>query len=458
MKTLLSYLGLFLEIFAVFSFFPLIVAFIYGESTTPFFIMFVVSVSLGIILEKSFRRKQLDLLNAIALTTASFLFFSTIGSIPYLFYIEGSSVLIVVNSFFESMSGFTTTGLTIFSSVENLPRSLLFWRALTQWIGGMGIIIIFLSVLRSIKTSSLNLYQTQGMSDKIETSIIYTARFMLKIYLVYTTFGVIALFATGLPLFDSVATAMTAISTGGFCVVDDFYTNPWTLLVVSVLMIAGSINFMIHSKIFRKNFSDFFANSEIKSIGVMLVFLVSVGYIISHSATISLFQMISALTATGYSIVEISVLPAGFIFFVIVAMVVGSSSGSTAGGIKQMRFIIIMKSILWTIKKTGAPPKAIIPFKIAGKSVDSEVIKTTGVFIFTYLLFLIVGSVVLMSSGYSPHESVFQTASAQGTVGFSIIELSTAPILVKITLCVSMLLGRLEIFPVLVLIQYIVSR
>jgi len=316
----------------------------------------------------------------------------------------------------------------------------------------MGIIIIFLSVLKSVRTSSMNLFQSQGLSEKIEASIISTARFILKIFLVYTIIGIIALFATGLPLFDSIATTFTALSTGGFTVVDNFYTNPFTLIVVSILMILGSINFILHSKLFKRNYHDFFNNMEVRSIFLMLVAFISLGFIITKSFGISAFQMISALTATGFSITDMSALPATFIFFVILAMIIGSSSGSTAGGIKQMRFIIIFRSIFWTVKKTISPPNAVIPFKLQGRTMENRVIRTTGIFIFTYIFVLIIGSIILMFHGYTPQESIFQTASAEGTVGLNIIDIPSSAPTVKITLMVVMLLGRLEIFPLLILV------
>ncbi|MCK5300232.1 MAG: TrkH family potassium uptake protein, partial [Candidatus Aenigmarchaeota archaeon] len=362
------------------------------------------------------------------------------------------------NAFFESLSGFTTTGLSIFSTVANLPKSILFWRALTQWMGGMGIIIIFLSVLRSVRTSSMTLYRSQGLSEKIEPSLISTSRYILKIFITYTLLGIVALFATGLPLFDSITTAFTAISTGGFTVVDTFYTNPATLAVISILMLLGSINFILHSKLFKKNFNEFLKNPEVKGIAVMLIFLISAGFIVSGSLSISIFQMISALTATGFSITDTASLSPLFIVLIIIAMIIGSSSGSTAGGIKQMRFIIALKSILWTIKKTRAPPNAIIPFKINGKVIHSDIVKMTGIFIFTYILILVISSLILMFSGYTPQESIFQCASAQGTVGLSVIDISSTPIIVKLTLCIVMLLGRLEIFPLLILLYNVFSR
>ncbi|MCK5321950.1 MAG: TrkH family potassium uptake protein, partial [Candidatus Aenigmarchaeota archaeon] len=304
MRTIFPYIGLLLEIFSVFLILPLIVAFFYNEPTTPFFIALIVSLFAGIILEKTSKRKPLNFWDALSLTALSFIIFSVLGSIPYLFYINGPAHITFINAFFESLSGFTTTGLSIFSTVANLPKSILFWRALTQWMGGMGIIIIFLSVLRSVRTSSMTLYRSQGLSEKIEPSLISTSRYILKIFITYTLLGIVALFATGLPLFDSITTAFTAISTGGFTVVDTFYTNPATLAVISILMLLGSINFILHSKLFKKNFNEFLKNPEVKGIAVMLIFLISAGFIVSGSLSISIFQMISALTATGFSITD----------------------------------------------------------------------------------------------------------------------------------------------------------
>lgn len=455
MKSVMAYIGLLLEIFSIFLILPIIVAYAYGESATPFFVTFTIAIFLGIFLEKYFKRETLDISRGLVITALTFIMFSILGAIPYL--LMGHDIGLV-DALFESVSGFTTTGLTVFSDVENLPKSILFWRSETQWVGGMGIIILFLSILRGLKTSSIALYSAQGYSERIEPTIKETSQKMVKIYLTYSLFGVFALYLTGLTVFESIATMFSALSTGGFTVVNQFYTANWTLAIVSVLMILGSVNFIIHDKIFKKKFDMVKKNIEIKSFLATLIIFISFLFIITRSLKLSIFQAISALTATGFSITDISMLAPAIIFMIILAMIIGSSSGSTAGGIKQMRFILALKSIVWAIKKTTLPKDAVIPFKIGGKRIEDDVIKITQVFIFTYATILVIGSLSLIAYGYSPIESLFQAASAMGTVGMSIIDIGSAVAGVKIILMGCMFLGRLEIFPIFVLIERIMNK
>ncbi|MBW6461937.1 MAG: TrkH family potassium uptake protein [DPANN group archaeon] len=457
MKNVMSYVGLLLEIFSIFLILPIIVAYIYGESATPFFVTFTISIFLGIFLEKYFNRETLDISRGLVITALTFIMFSVLGAIPFLLMTTGEP-LGAVDALFESVSGFTTTGLTVFSDVESIPKSILFWRSEIQWVGGMGIIILFLSILSGLKTSSMALYSAQGYNERIEPTIKETSQKMIKIYLTYSLFGVFALYLTGLNLFEAIATMFSAISTGGFTVVNQFYTANWTLAIVSVLMILGSINFIIHDKIFKRKFDMIKENIEIRSFFATLILFITIILIVTKSLKLSLFQAISALTATGFSISDVSGFAPAIIFVTIIAMVVGSSSGSTAGGIKQMRLILAIKSIFWAIKKTTLPKDAVIPFKLGGKSIEDDVIKITQVFIFTYVAILIIGSLCLMGYGYAPIESLFQAASAMGTVGMSMIDVGAAVAGVKIILMVCMFLGRLEIFPILILIERIMNK
>ncbi|MCK5234839.1 MAG: TrkH family potassium uptake protein, partial [Candidatus Aenigmarchaeota archaeon] len=320
MKSVMAYMGLLLEIFSIFLILPIIVSYIYGEPATPFFAAFTIAIFMGIFLEKYFERESLDLSRGLVLTALTFIMFSILGAIPFML-MEGGSSMHPIDAVFESVSGFTTTGLTVFSDVETLPKSILFWRSETQWIGGMGIIILFLSILSGLKTSSLALYSAQGYSERIEPTIKETTQKMVKIYGTYSILGFSALYLSGLPVFEAITTMFSAISTGGFTVVNVFYTSSWTLAVVSILMILGSINFIIHDKIFKKKFDMVRNNVEIRSFFITLAIFILVAYTTTRSLEISVFQMISAMTATGFSITNVSMLAPVLIFITIIAMV-----------------------------------------------------------------------------------------------------------------------------------------
>ncbi len=459
MKNILAYLGILLEIFAVFLILPTAVALIYNESLTMFLIPMILSLFCGVILDKNFRRAQLDLNEGLTLTAITFIFFSFIGSIPYYPIFAGSDAL-VLNSFFEAMSGFTTTGLTVIEDTSAIPKSILFWRSETQWLGGIGIIIIFLSILSRLRTSSTSLYEAQGYTEKLEPTIYHTTRRMMKIYFTYSIIGMLLLRLSGLDLFEAVTTTFSSISTGGFIVRSDIFTTAGdaTLGVICILMLTGSINFMIHDKIFKMRIKDALRNVEVRSMAVIIIISSVAIYILTSEAKISIFQTISAMTATGFTLTEIAPMSTPVILILTILMYIGSSSGSTAGGIKQMRFIISLKTVPWTIKKMVSPRNAIIPLKIQGTPIDENTIRLTGTVIFTYTVALVIGTMILIFAGYSATESFFQVTSAQGTVGLNIIDIAQAGAITKITLILNMLLGRLEIFPILILISNIFSR
>ncbi len=459
MKNILAYMGILLEIFAVFLILPTAVALIYNESLTMFLIPMILSLFCGVILDKNFRRAQLDLNEGLTLTAITFIFFSFIGSIPYYPIFAGSDAL-VLNSFFEAMSGFTTTGLTVIEDTSAIPKSILFWRSETQWLGGIGIIIIFLSILSRLRTSSTSLYEAQGYTEKLEPTIYHTTRRMMKIYFTYSIIGMLLLRLSGLDLFEAVTTTFSSISTGGFIVRSDIFTTAGdaTLAVICILMLTGSINFMIHDKIFKMHIKDALRNVEVRSMAATIIISSVVIYILTYETKISIFQTISAITATGFTLTEIAPLATPVIVILTILMYIGSSSGSTAGGIKQMRLIISLKTVPWTIKKMISPRNAIIPLKIQGTPIDENTIRLTGTVIFTYTVALVIGTMILIFAGYSATESFFQVTSAQGTVGLNIIDIAQAGAITKITLILNMLLGRLEIFPILILISNIFSR
>ena len=460
LKNILAYLGILLEVFAAFLILPIIAALIYSEPVVPFLIPTVIALFLGVILDKNFTRGRLNLNEGLSLTAITFIIFSLIGSIPYLYIFAGTSGTLILNSFFEAMSGFTTTGLTVIEDISAVPKSILFWRSETQWLGGIGIIIIFLSILSHLRTSSTSLYEAQGYTEKLEPTIMHTTRRMMKIYLTYSMLGMGLLYLSGLGPFESVTTMFSSISTGGFIVRGDIFATAGdaTLAVICILMLIGSINFMIHDKIFKRRINDALANVEVQSMAVMILVSSLALYILTSRAKISVFETISAITATGFTLSEVSTLSTPVLLILTILMYVGSSSGSTAGGIKQMRFLVSLKTVPWTIKKMSSPASAIIPFKIHGAVIDEKTIRLTGTVIFTYSVALVIGTMIFVFLGYTPVESFFQVTSAQGTVGMNIIDIAAAPAIAKITLIFSMLLGRLEIFPILILIHNIFKR
>jgi len=464
-RSILSYIGVMLEILGVLALLPVIVSVIYGDGFHLVFILAAtVSFAIGAVLDRSFERKELNLGSAMIITALSFILISLLGAMPYLFYMSP------VDSVFESVSGFTTTGLTVVSQPQNFPASLLFWRSFTQWIGGIGILVIFLTLMSSTGISSYYLYKAEGAPEKLEASVMHSVRKMIKIFVFYTLFGVMLLLVAGMPAFDSVLVAFSSISTGGFAPHSASiaaYSSAWVELAVIILMILGATSFFVHDRILSgqlkgrlstmgQRLLDYARNPETRMFWVMiLIFSALLGLgllgVSAQPVRTGVFHAVSALTTTGFSTIGIAGLHLPM-FLVIIMMIIGGYAGSTAGGLKLVRVGIIAKSFAWVSKKMSYPIEAVMPFKFGGRSIRERELSMVFLFVCMYLVLLVISGIAMMFLGYGPMDSFFIVSSAQGTVGFSTIDLVPLVWQGKLVLMINMLLGRLEIFPFLVLL------
>jgi len=468
MNILILYLGYILIISALFRIIPIIAAMIYGEPITSFILTTAISLLLGLILLWLEKRRnpersplslsQLNLPNALILVSLSFLILPLISAISFL----SSFHYNFLNAFFESVSGFTTTGLTLYSSLEGLPRSLLLWRAETQWIGGIGIITLFLFIISRLKfygqkedtqiETTSALYRAQGF-EKIEPSLVKSTKNILMIYGGYTLLGVILLYITGMSLFESISLSFTSISTGGFIVTDSLQATNLQLIILSLLMLAGSMSFIAHNDLLRRKFRSFLSSLEKNIFFIFLLLSIGLTFIVFTDARMIFFELISAFTTTGYSITNISVLPPLFILLIMIGMIIGGSIASTAGGIKVSRIYSLLMMVPWMLKKLSSSKHAIIPLKINKQFMEEKDLLVITVFVTMYFLILLIGTIVFLLLGYGLLDSSFQMTSALGTVGLQTIELMAVPVIGKVVLVIAMLLGRLEIFPVLILVR-----
>ena len=474
MNILIRYLGYILLISSVFRIVPIIAGIIYGESIITFVLSLFISLILGSILlwyEKknnsegsSFSLNQLDLPNALMLVGLSFILLPLIGSISFL----PSFNYNFINALFESFSGFTTTGLTLYNSLEGLPQSLLLWRAETQWIGGIGIVMVFLFIISRLRfhgkeettqiESTSSLYQAQGFQEKIEPNLMKSSKNVLIVYGGYTLLGILLLYFTGLSLFEAISLSFTSISTGGFIVSDTLQVSNIQLTILSVLMLLGSISFITHNKLLKRKFKEFFKSFEKNLFFVFLIIAICLTLFVFKDIKIILFQLISAFTTTGYSLTNISLLPPLFVMLIMAGMLIGGSIASTSGGLKVSRFYTLLRMVPWMIKKISSPRHAIIPLKIRNQVVKEKDLLIIMVFTTLFFLIFFTGTIIFLLLGFSIIESSFQMASALGTVGLQTVDLMVVPVIGKIVLIVAMLLGRLEIFPLLILIRKLFVR
>lgn len=456
-RSIFSYLGMVLVVLAGLMLLPLAASFVFAEDVyIPFIFGALLSFTLGIVLTKKFRKEPLTLGSAMVLAGLTFVTVSLVGSVVYLDHLQA------VDAVFESVSGFTTTGLTVVSP-EDLPHSILLWRALTQWIGGIGILVIFLLLLSSPGMSSYYIYRAEGRTHRIEAGVYSTVKKIFMIYGFYTIAGITLLFIAGMPLFDSFLHTFTSLSTGGFSIKNasiGAYNNPFIEIVIILLMVVGGTSFFIHSRLFERKFREYLKNSETHLFWILVVIfsvLLSLSFLtISDSVRSGIFHTFSALTTTGYTI-GTQAYPELSKFLLIILMIMGGFAGSTAGGLKLVRVGILGKAVEWVSKKISYPVSAVVPFKFNKKVVSEEELSIIALFSFVYILILVISTVILGFMGYSPIDSFFVSASAEGTVGLTTIEVASMGVPGKVVLMVDMLLGRLEILPFFVLFYAVAS-
>jgi len=456
-RSVASYVGTLLEILGILILIPVFISWLFGDGMhTGFFIGAVFSFITGTFLERRFQKEELNLSSAMTIAATSFVVVSLIGSLPYMFYINP------LDSWFESVSGFTTTGLTVMQP-EDMPPSLLFWRSLTQWIGGVGIIIIFLILVSSPGISSYYLYKAEGGSGMIEAGVRSTVKKILMIYAGYTVMGMALFTLAGMPLFESVLNSITGIATGGFTTRDGSigaYNSPAIEAVAIALMVLGATSFFVHARLWNRKLRSYISNPETRLFWALIaVFscLLSFSYAYSpEPIRQGIFYAFSALTTTGFSSAAVSSEPTKILL--IILMIIGGYAGSTAGGIKLIRSGIILKSLPWMGKKISLPREAVVPFKYGGKVIKDDELSIIALFASIYLVIMGISALGLTFMDYSPLDSVFTVASAEGTVGLSVVPIADMNPAGKLILIANMFLGRLEVIPFLVMIYIVFNR
>ncbi|MFH1424217.1 MAG: TrkH family potassium uptake protein [archaeon] len=466
-STVLHYLGIILLVVGNLILLPVILAVYYGEPFLPYVIASVISLSFGFTLFKRYQRGHLTLGRAMVLGASAFAIMALVGAAPYYMLSPqlygGLGADAFVNSYFESMSGFTTTGLSTLPDIEAVPLSLLFWRSLTQWIGGIGVVVLFLTVMVGPGMSASYLFRGEAREERLEPSVHHTVRNMAKIYLLYTAVGALILYLLGMPLYDAINHVFTVVSTGGFsikAVSIGAYSSVGIEIAIMALMLVGSIPFILHYKLLGWKWQELRGFAKSREVQALLViFIVFTGILalylqgqgdpepLRHSA----FQVMSASTTTGYATMDIALADDFVKSVMIVLMLIGGSAGSTAGGLKIIRLLMLLSSVPWIINKFLLPKTSVLPLKVGKKVFSEEEANQVSWYFFIYMLFIIVGTLIITAYGFSFIDSLFETTSAAATVGLSTgITSATAPMLIKIVLIFQMWIGRLEILPVLV--------
>ena len=421
---------------------------------------------------------NLDLRRAFLVVTGAWFMAGILGALPYYFSGLSNSALAhhfpgFAECFFESVSGFTTTGSSILGDIESVPRGLLFWRGLTHWLGGMGIVVLSIAILPLLGGGGMNLFKAEApggiLPDKLAPRIAQTARSMWWVYIVLTVLQTFLLLVGGMDLFDSLCHTFATVATGGFSTKNTsigFYNSAFIDYVVCLFMFLAGVNFFLHYQaltgrldVFRKDVEfRFYTLITLAATGILFVNILSMYAGDSLKAfRDALFQVISIATTTGFATADFEKWPATSQFVLLALMLVGGSAGSTAGGAKCLRVIIFFKAGYRELQRI-LHPHAIIPLRIGARTVpDSTVASVLGFLTCVVALFLVASGMLtvlgvdLATSYSSVLTCICNVGPGLGSVGPT-ENFGSLPDLAKYILSFCMILGRLEVYTVLVLL------
>jgi len=457
-----NYLGKIMQGLSVAVLLPLLVALIYQEQIyfLEFIIPSLMSLGIGTLLTQiKAEHGSIRLKHGMIISSLAWLWAAFIGALIMYMSFDIS----FIDAFFENMSAWTGTGFTMFSNVENLPKSILFFRSLEQWIGGLGIVVIMIGILINPGTAASRLYKSEARYEKIKPSVVNTLKKILQIYLIFTLIGIILFILAGMPIFDSINNTFTAIATGGMSIKNanmGYYKNNVFYIISMLLMILGSISFLSYYQIIKSKGKFLFKDIQLIAMIILIAFSSIILLLITKMMPMEvIYHVISAITTTGASINSannISEWTSFMKIIIIILMVIGGGAGSTVGAVKIIRVIAFLKGIYKNIINIISPEGRIVSIKILDKELKEEQIKEASSYISIYLLFIVIGWLVLLFYGYDGINSLFEISSAQGNVGLYTGIISNAmPDGVKLIMIFNMWIGRLEIIPVLVLLRCI---
>lgn len=486
LRTILRNVGLLLHVPGGMALVSLPVCLGFGEfyAVLPFLLTAIVSLGLGQLLYRLFYRAVGEMQHRHAILTAalSWGLIPILGAIPFLtmasnlaaFPQTPPTILLFqnpLNAIFEGFSGFTSTGLTMTLDSSQLPRSLQWWRSFMQWIGGAGVIVLTLSVaLFSPDRKPQQLYQAEARQDKIAPTVAATVRQIWKIYLLYTVLSVLLLDLVGMPWWAALNHGMTAIATGGFAITGESLQiyGPLVQGTIILIMITGALSFSTHDQLLRqRRWSSLWQNVYCRAFGFLLVLgtliLILENYWSQGSLTglESVFQWTSALATCGFSTVQEQAWSPSARLLLSLGMTFGAVSGSTAGGLKINRIVILYKAVIWNFRQLDLKPHELMRYKIGNQVLrEAEAnhwIKNAGILAVLWCMLLGLAALTLLhvvEPQYALTDVIFEAASALGNVGLSVgIANPDLHRVGKITLILLMWMGRLEIIPVLVLLS-----
>lgn len=460
-------LGVILSIEAALLLVPMLTALLYGESLMPFvftiLILLAVSVPALFLKPKESRFYARDGMVCVA---GAWILLSAFGALPFVF---SGAIPSYVDALFETVSGFTTTGATILSEIESLPRGILFWRSFTHWIGGMGVLVFMLALLPSVGGQAIHLLRaetTGPQKGKLVPKMKQSAMILYAIYFALSVLMTVLLLCTGMPLYDSVVTTFATAGTGGFSVLNDSiagYNNPAAEWIIGCFMILFGVNFNLYFFILLRRFKEVLKNQELRVYLLICgVATLAVAWNVRNLFTsagsclrTAFFQVASIISTTGFSTVNYDLWPDLSKTIILFLMVVGSCAGSTAGGLKVSRVILMIKNLGRELKHL-IRPNSVNVVRMDGEAVPTETQRRVSNYVCMYVVFITV-SVLLISFegfGFETHFTSVLTCINNVGPGLGAVgpaeNFSDYSVFSKILLSLNMLVGRLEILPMLI--------
>ena len=447
---------------------PCIVALIYGEQAGwSFVITMALCLLIGVPLVIKKPKKQIFYTSEGFVTVSlCWVVMSIMGALPFLF---SGSITSPVDALFETVSGFTTTGASILSDVEVLPKSILFWRSFTHWIGGMGVLVFILSLLPLTGGSHMNLMKAESPGPSVSRlvpKVRLTAKLLYSIYIFMTVVEILFLLAGKMPLFDAVTVTFGTAGTGGFAIKNSSIAgySPYLQNVVTVFMILFGVNFNVYFLILMKRVGQAFRTEELR--WYLIIIAVSIGIITVNTAGLyrslgdalhhASFQVASIITTTGFATQDFDLWPQASKTILVLLMFIGACAGSTGGGVKVSRLVVLVKTVRKELIQF-LHPQVIRKIKMDGKVVEHEVVRSINVFMVAYTLLFSLSVFLLAFDGEDLITNFTAVAATFNNIGPGLalggpstnFGIFSEP--AKLVLIFDMLAGRLEIFPVLIL-------
>ena len=441
------------------------------------YVAFIISIFIGVLISLSLflcgfgesNYKELGIKEAFAVVGFSWIIASAVGALPY--YISGV-LPNFTDAFFEAISGFSTTASSVIPDIDNCPRGILFWRSFTLWLGGMGIIVLGLAILPFFGIGGMGLYKTEvpgPTPEKLAPRVHQTAILLWGVYVLMTVLETILLMFAGMELFEAIIHSTGTISTGGFSTKNTsvaWYQNAYIDWILTIFMLLSGTNFVLHYKMITGDFKGYLKDEEFRLyVGVILIcttvsatVLHIEGYYqnIFEAIRFGAFQVVSIITTTGYATADYETWPHLVQFMLLLLMFLGGCAGSTSGGIKNMRILILLRSIHSEFKRI-LHPNAVAHIRINGKVVPREAISSVMVFTMIFILTFIIGTLLITAIGIDVITSLSSVTASLCNIGpgFGLVgpakNYGWMPDSVKWILSFCMLAGRLELYAVLML-------